>query len=174
MQNEYDLNSSRGVSTFSVPHNKVADYIIGGWQVNALGQMRNNLPFSITIPGDLANVGNPNTYMRPNVVSDPKISNPNVTGWFNTAAFALPVSHTYGNAGRNIPRPDWLRRMDASMFRSVPITERMRFELRAEAHGITNTTIFNAPVSTLAAFNFGQVAGLLVLHADWSQVRLLG
>ena len=180
VQNEYDLNSSRSVSTFSVPHNlvgsvtyelpigknkpltthnKVADYIIGGWQVNALVQMRNNLPFTVTIPGDIANVGNPNTYMRPNVVGDWHIDNPSQPKWFNTAAFALPAQYTYGNAGRNIMRPDWLRRMDASLFRSFPISERMRFELRAEAYGITNTPIFNTPVSNLAAFNFGQVTG---------------
>lgn len=180
VQNEYDLNSSRSVSGFNVPHNlvgsvtyelpigknkplsthnKVVDYIIGGWQVNALVLMRNNLPFSVTIPGDLANVGNSNTYMRPNVVGDWRISNPSQPKWFNTAAFALPAPYTYGNAGRNIMRPDWLRRMDASLFRSFPITERMRFELRAEAYGSTNSTIFNQPVSNLAAFNFGQVTG---------------
>mgnify|MGYP001620016179 FL=1 len=56
-------------------------------------------------------------------------------------------------------RPDWLRRIDASMFRSFPITEMMRFELRAEAYGATNTTIFNQPVSNLASFQFGQVTG---------------
>ena len=56
-------------------------------------------------------------------------------------------------------RPDWLRRVDASMFRAFPINERMRFEIRWEAYGVTNTTIFNTPVSNLAAFNFGQVTG---------------
>lgn len=180
VQNEYDLNSSRSQSTFNVPHNlvvsatyelpfgkgkplatnnKVVDYIIGGWQVNALVQLRNNLPFSITIPGDLAGVGNPNTYMRPDVVGDWKISNPTIGKWFNTSAFALPAAYTYGNAGRNILRPDWMRRLDASMFRAFPITESMRFELRWETYGTTNTTIFNAPVSNFSAFNFGQVTG---------------
>jgi hypothetical protein len=121
--------------------------------------MRNNLPFTVTIPGDIANVGNPNTYMRPNVVGDWHIDNPSQPKWFNTAAFALPAQYTYGNAGRNIMRPDWLRRMDASLFRSFPISERMRFELRWETYGMANSTIFNTPVSNLAAFNFGQVTG---------------
>ena len=105
VQNEYDLNSSRSVSTFNVPHNligsvtyelpigtgkplstnnRVVDYIIGGWQVNALVQIRNNLPFTVTIPGDIANVGNPNTYMRANVVGDWHIDNPSQGRWFNT------------------------------------------------------------------------------------------
>jgi hypothetical protein len=180
VQNEYDLNSSRSQSTFNVPHNfvasttyelpfgknkplatgnKVVDYIIGGWQINALVQMRNGLPYTITIPGDLAGVGNPNTYMRPNVVGDWKIENPTIAKWFNTAAFGLPASYTYGNAGRNILRPDWMRRLDASIFRAFPINERMRFELRWETYGTTNTTIFNQPISNFSAFNFGQVTG---------------
>jgi hypothetical protein len=180
VQNEYDLNSSRSISAFNVPHNFVTsvtyelpigkgkllsskngvlDYIIGGWQVNALVQLRNNMPFTITVPGDVANVGNPNTYERANVVGDWHISNPSIAGWFNTKAFAQPAQFTYGNSGRNILYPDWQRRLDASMFRQFPIKERLRFELRAEAYGLTNTTIFNTPVSSLAAFNFGQVTG---------------
>lgn len=180
VQNEYDLNSSRSQSTFNIPHNlvvsaayelpigrgkrlstdnKVIDYIIGGWQINGLVQLRNSNPYTITIPGDLANVGNPNTYMRPNVVGDTHLENPTIAKWFNTAAFALPAPYTYGNAGRNILRPDWLRRLDASLFRSFPINERMRFELRWETYGTTNTPIYNTPVSNFSAFNFGQVTG---------------
>jgi len=180
VQNEYDINGSRSISSFNVPHNFVAsatyelpigkgkmlstksrvlDYIIGGWQVNTLLQLRNNLPFHVAIPGDIANVGNPNTYMRANVVGDWKIDTPGPTRWFNTSAFAQPAPFTYGNEGRNIMRPDWLRRIDASLFRAFTITDRARFELRWETYGTTNTPIYNSPINSLAAFNFGQVTG---------------
>ncbi len=180
VQNEYDLNASRSVSSFNVPHNvvisttyelpfgrgkalathnKFVDFIIGGWQVNGLVQLRNGLPFHVTVPGDIANVGNPNTYMRANVVGDWRVDNPTANRWFNTAAFAQPANFTYGNEGRNIMRPDWLRRLDASMFRSFQITERARFELRWETYGTTNTTILNTPVANLASFQFGQITG---------------
>lgn len=180
VQNEYDLNSSRSVSAYDVPHNfvgsfiyelpigrgkalstnnKVADYIIGGWQINGILQLRNGLPFGVTIPGDIANVGNPNVYMRPNLVGDWHVSSRSPAAWFNKAAFASPAPYNYGNAGRNIMRQDWTRNLDASIFRSFPIKERMRFELRAEAFQLTNTPIFNIPVTNLASSQFGQVTG---------------
>jgi Outer membrane receptor proteins, mostly Fe transport len=180
VQNEYDLNGSRSVSSYDVPHNfvgsfiyelpfgrgkwlatnnKVADYIIGGWQVNGILQLRSGLPFHVSIPGDIANVGNPNTYMRPNVVGDWRLDKRTPERWFNTEAFATPPQFTYGNAGRNIMRQDWTRNLDFSLFRRFPINEQVRFELRAEAFGATNTPIFNIPDANMASPFFGQVRG---------------
>jgi len=140
-------------------NNKVADYIIGGWQINGILILRTGIPFTVTIPGDIANIGNPNTYMRPNVVGDWHVDNRSTAAWFDKAAFAQPAQYTYGNAGRNTMRQDWTRSLDASMFRSFPIKESLRFELRGEAFGLTNTPIFNAPVTNFASSQFGQVLG---------------
>ncbi len=180
VQNEYDLNGSRSVSAYDVPHNfvgnilyqlpfgkgkplstknSVVDYIIGGWQVNGTVILRTGLPFTVTIPGDIANVGNPNTYMRPNVVGDWRLENRSPNMWFNTAAFATPAQFTFGNAGRNIMRQDWHRSLDASVIRQFPIKDRMHLELRLEAFNALNTPIFNAPDANMSSNFFGQVRG---------------
>lgn len=180
VQNEYNLNADRSVSSYDVPHNFVAswiyelpfgrgkpfstnnrflDAIVGGWQLNGILQLRNGLPFHVSVPGDIANVGNPNTYMRANVVGDWRVEDRTPQRWFNTAAFVTPPQYTYGNEGRNIMRADWTRNLDASVFRQFPLTERARLEFRAEAFGVTNTPIFNIPESSLASPFYGQVRG---------------
>lgn len=180
VQNEYNLNADRSVSSYDTPHNfvgsfvyelpfgkgkpisssnAVLNYIIGGWQVNGILQLRSGLPFHVTVPGDIANVGNPNTYMRANVVGDWRLENRSVQSWFNTRAFATPAVFTYGNEGRNIMRQDWTRNLDVSAFRQFPIKERYRIEFRAEAFSATNTPIFNIPDTSMASAFFGQVRG---------------
>jgi len=193
VQNEYDLNSSRSVSAYDVPHNfvgsfnyelpigmgkplstghRVFDYIVGGWQINGILMLRNGLPFTVTVPGDIANIGSPATYERANVVGDWRLSNRSPARWFNTAAFVAPPQYTYGNEGRNVLRGDWTRQLDASIFRQFPIRERMRFELRLEMFNSTNTPVFALPDANLASAYFGQSRG--TVNAPGSRVMQLG
>ncbi len=177
IQNPYDSRADRSVSSFDVPHNlviswvydlpigtgkllhtgnKAADYILGNWQVNGIADLRSGNPVNITITGDIANTGNVN-YMRPNVVGDWRIDQPSRAKWFNTSAFAAPAAFTFGNAGRNILRTDPPRRMDLSVFRKFPITERVSAEFRAEAYNVLNVVTYGAPTSDFANINFGRV-----------------
>ena len=95
IQNEYDLNGQRSVSANDIPHyfvgsmvydipfgrgrrygssmSGVADQILGGWQFNALVNFRGGLPYHVTVPGDLANVNNPWTYLRANLTGDARL-----------------------------------------------------------------------------------------------------
>ncbi len=177
VQNEYDLNSNRSVSSYNVPHNlvgsftyelpfgmgkawasgnRVLDYIVGGWQLNGIVVLRDGLPFHVTVPGDIANIGNPGTYMRANVVGDWRLDQRSPEVWFNKAAFAAPAPFTFGNEGRNVMKGDWTRSLDASLFRSFPIKEAIRAELRMEVFNATNTPIFALPDGNLASPFFGQ------------------
>ena len=166
LQDEYNLNGSRSVSGFHIPHNLVAswvyelpfgmgqrfatgngvaDYIIGGWQFNGIAQFRNGIPYQVTVPGDIANIFNSGTYLRANLVGDHELSSPTPERWINTDAFAAPAQFTFGNLGRNTLRPDWVRRFDMSVFRRFPIGERFKFELRVEAFNVFNTPMFGNP-----------------------------
>jgi len=58
---------------------------------------------------------------------------------FNTCAFATnTVLGTFGNAGRNIIRGPGFQNWDLSIFKNIPISERYRFEFRAELFNIWN------------------------------------
>src|SRR6185437_13151875 len=87
------------------------DFIVGNWQVNGILTLRSGQPFTLGVNGDIANTGNTN-YMRPNVVGDWQVANPNPSQWFNPAAFQAPAPYTFGNMGRNVLRSDALKNLD--------------------------------------------------------------
>jgi hypothetical protein len=180
VQDPYHFNTNRSVSSTNIPqdlslnwlyelpigHGKllhagshVADYVIGGWQVNGIASIYSGLPVNATVNGDIANTGNASGYMRPNLVGGLSIANQSVTHWFNRAAFAQPAQYTFGTAGRNILRGQAMVDFDFSLFRRFPLPwrERMALEFRAEAYNVFNTTHFGAPVANLSNVNFGQI-----------------
>ena len=180
VQDPYHSNANRSVSSTNIPQdlsmnwlyelpigrgkllhsgNRVADYVIGGWQVNGIASIYSGLPVNVTVNGDIANTGNASGYMRPNLVGDPSISNQSVSQWFNRAAFAQPAQYTFGNAGRNLLRGPDMVDFDFSVFRRFPLPwrERMALEFRAEAYNVFNTTHFGAPVANLSNISFGQI-----------------
>jgi outer membrane receptor protein involved in Fe transport len=137
-------------------HNTALDYIIGGWQVNTIAQAHSGLPYSITADGDIANTGNTG-YERANIIGNPNLATSSAKEWFNTAAFAIPATYTYGTSGRNILRGPAFWNMDASLFRKFPFTETKALEFRAEAFNMANTVILGQPQSDISGANFGVI-----------------
>ncbi|MEO7145190.1 MAG: hypothetical protein ABI165_16970, partial [Bryobacteraceae bacterium] len=180
VQDPYHFNNDRSVASIDVPQNlsvswvyelpigsgkllhtgnHMADYAIGGWQVNGVASAHSGLPYSIAVNGDIANTGNASGYMRANLVGDPALGNPTVAKWFNTSAFAVPAPYTFGNSGRDIMRGPGLVDFDFSLFRRFPLRlrEGMALEFRGEAYNLFNTTHFGNPVSNLSNVTFGQI-----------------
>ncbi len=87
--------------------NRALDFVAGGWSIGGVAELRTGTALS---PATLTNTSNSfSDGQRPNVVGDPNLSNPTISKWFNTAAFAAPAANTFGNAGRtfgNGPRHD--------------------------------------------------------------------
>ena len=44
---------------------KLADYVIGNWQINGIANLYSGRPYHINVSGDIANTRNRNGYMRP-------------------------------------------------------------------------------------------------------------
>jgi hypothetical protein len=147
-----------GTGKMLATHNRVVDYIVGGWQINTIAQAHSGLPYSISADGDIANTGNTG-YERANIVGNPGLSKPSALEWFNTSAFAIPATYTYGNSGRNILRGPAFWNLDASLFRKFPFTENKSLEFRAEAFNLANTVILGSPGSDISAPNFGVITG---------------
>jgi outer membrane receptor protein involved in Fe transport len=177
IQNPYDMRADRSVSSFNIPHNavigwvydlpfgtgrrfktgnKVADTVVGGWQINGVADLRSGSPINVTIAGDIANTGNTG-YMRPNVVGNWKLDNPTAGAWFNKAAFAAPAAYTFGTTGRNVMRSDSVQRFDISVFRKFKIRETSYFEFRTEGYNVFNTVTYGDPTAEFTNVNFGRV-----------------
>ena len=60
----------------------------------------------------------------------------------------------FGTAGRNILRAPDTFNLNASVFRTFPITERFHLQFRAESYNLSNTAHFAAPASNVSSGNF--------------------
>jgi len=84
-----------------------------------------------------------------------------ITEWFNTAAFSQPAVGTFGNSGRDIIRRPGVSNLDASLFKNIPIWERVKLQLRAEGFNALNHTQFGLPNTYVnGGPSFGQIGSL--------------
>ena len=177
VENPYNIGPDYAPSSFNIPHNltvswvyqlpfgtgrqfssgnKIVDAVVGNWQWNGIADIRSGQNFNLTVNGDIANTGNFG-YERPDVIGDFHHFNSTKSEWFNTAAFAAPQPFTFGNAGRDLLRTQFMHVFNMGLFKQIPIHEGIYGELRAEAYNVFNTPIFNAPDSEFTDGTFGQV-----------------
>ena len=133
----------------------------GGWQLNGILTLRSGSPFHVNLFDDYNGTGE--FFPRPDLVGDPyagtsghehflnlsafavpctlDTSNPDNDG---SAAFCIPGTQHFGSLGRNSLIGPSYRNFDFSIFKSTPITERVRVEFRAEIFNIFNHPNFSS------------------------------
>jgi hypothetical protein len=170
LQNYYDPNGSRSVSGYDVPHVLVmsglyqlpfgrgmkyfsqhgaASWLLGNWQVNGVVALRSGQPFTMTVSGDVANIGNTISwwnYARPDQIGSPAVPQRTSEEWFNPAAFAVPVNN-YGDFGRNNMWSAPVYNADFSLFKNFPVREGMNLSFRLECFNFFNIQNYAAPDS---------------------------
>ncbi len=148
-----------GKSGFSTG-NRVADYVLGNWQLNGIFSRYSGLPFTPVISSDIANTGNGFTYETLDVIGNPKaIGHRSAAEWFNTAAYAAPAQFTFGTAGRNSLRQAANVDLDTSVFRQFPIREGTSFVFRLESFNTLNNVVFGTPANDLnVGSSFGTIS----------------
>jgi hypothetical protein len=129
-----------------------------GWQVNTLGIVRSGI-------ADLPLIG-VNTYgnadttnQRPNAVPGVSVvpANQSINQFWNAAAFSIPASGTFGNAGRGTLYGPSAWDADFSLIKDSAINERTRLEFRAEFFNIFNHPTFSLPYNVVGTSSFGQI-----------------
>jgi hypothetical protein len=134
----------------------VAQYLLGGWQVNAVASWQTGLPFNITNATARVNTGGGD---RPNLVGNPELDDPTFSRWFDTSAFAAQPINTIGDAvvARNALHGPSQRRLDLSIFKDLRLAQRARLQLRVEAYNVTNAVNFANPNGALGNAAFGTI-----------------
>jgi hypothetical protein len=100
---------------------------------------------------------------RPDVVSNPNLSNPGISGfWFNPAAFAPQPLGAIGTLGKNTLYGPHFRHFDFSIFKDFQIRENSTLQFRTEFFNLTNTPSFGNPGvnnqnNTLGSPTFGRI-----------------
>lgn len=179
LQNPYDVNGSRSVSGFDIPHffsfaavyqlpfghtqrwlhSGALSRVLGHWQVNAIYLGRSGTPFTPVTNLDIANIGgqNPASRVRPNLLHNPQLANSRPAAWFDRTAYTAPAAITFGSAGRNQLRADRLDNLDFALFREDRWAERLQTQLRLELFNALNHATFATPQTLLSSPVFGQV-----------------
>lgn len=114
----------------------LAEYLLGGWQMNGINTFQTGLPFTPTLNAATVNTG---TGSRPNRIGEGTLANPTVDRWFDTAAFATPAQFTYGDSGRNFLYGPGRVNFDFSLFKEFRVKEGLALQFRAEAFNLFNT-----------------------------------
>ena len=159
-----DIKAERGLSSYDVRHRVTANYqiqspvgndrtswrwdILRGWQLNGNMTATSGSTFTATVSGDPSGTGIPGQ-ARAEATGLPVT---NGMGYFNPAAFAVPATGTYGDAGRNtIPGiPNFT--MNASLTRTFRFQER---------HRVTFSISSSNPLNHVNVTGIGTVIGSL-------------
>lgn len=146
----------------------VGKHVFGGWQTNGIVVLRSGLPFSVTQNNTINTIEG---HVRPDLISDAKLSNPTIDKWYNPDAFRVvtcqqPGAATdagralnqylagfckYGSAGQGILEGPGFKNVDFSLIKNIPIKEDVRLQFRAEIFNIFNTPQFGTPNAGLNA-----------------------
>ncbi len=142
----------------------LADRIIGGWEVTGYARITSGRPFTV--------------YAGTNTVSNVNQTTANCTGcspgegtpfldsssgliwYFNSgqrAQFSAPAAGQMGNTGRNFFVGPHYFEMDASLLKRVPVTDRVKLEIRADATNLTNSVMFGNPTADITSSIFGRI-----------------
>ena len=173
------MAAEKGLSDFDHRHRFVANFLyqipllknsegwihtaFGEWQIGGIWTLQTGAPFTVNLPTDVANNGEPlsGPSQRPNLVCDPNSGPKTTAEWFNKSCFTTPAAFTYGNAGRDIVIGPGLDDFDATLRKEFPIRERARLQFRLDIFDFFNHPNFNAPIGTGRLFSasksFGQI-----------------
>ncbi len=131
--------------------NRAVDYAIGGWQLSPLLILGSGTPFDINVNGG-------NVFTRPDFIGGGRIylhpSAANNYQFLNPAVFAAPPVASTGNYARvgTVHRNEFYgpgyRSVNLSIFKGIPITERVHSEIRGQAYNLFNTPAFGNPINT--------------------------
>jgi hypothetical protein len=163
----YQLPIGRG-KTFGSGMGRLADAVVGGWEVSQIATFKQGIPIAIGGSGWTSFGGNP----RPDVIADVHISNPSIKEWFNTGAFKFAPYGDFGNTPRffsNLRGPRF-QNWDTSIDKNWKFKDNMRAQFRAELFNTFNHPNFFSPsgttyggcdpnASSSCTGSFGQITG---------------
>ncbi|MGH9955667.1 MAG: hypothetical protein ACREBC_00895, partial [Pyrinomonadaceae bacterium] len=183
-QNSYDLRAERGRSNFDVRHRLSVSYVydlpigkgrtclannggwstlLTGWQTSGIITLQSGRPFTVALLREFDNSGTGISALgfgandRPNVAGNPVLDQRTPDRWFNTSAFIIPPSGTFGNAGRNILDGPGFHNVNASLSKNTKLSERFNLQFRTEVFNLFNHPNFNLPDNFLGSPTFGRI-----------------
>ncbi len=166
MNGNWDLPMGKGQKFFN--HGGWINAIAGGWQLNGIFTIHTGAPLGLTTATNtLYNYGAygwASNVERPNYVGGPLYTQGSIASrlsdYFNVNAFQLPAPFTYGDTGRLLPnlRGPGTVQLDMSLFKEIPVFERMHLQFRAETFNLLNHPQFDNPNTVIGSPQAGVIS----------------
>ena len=138
-----------------------ASRLLGGWSLSGITTIQSGGAFSIDSGQDTLLASGCRT--RADIVGSPKRdhgSRDDMIGeFFNTEAFARPPDGGVGTSSRGVLSGPAFVNTDLAILKDIRVTEKTRFQFRAEFFNLLNQVNFNNPSNRLTRGNFGRITG---------------
>jgi hypothetical protein len=194
-QNDKDLAAEWGLSSFDVRHrftgdfsfelpfgpnrrwlNKegVASQFFGGWMMNGTISIASGQPFTARVTGAVSDVANGvNGTLRANYNGAPiAIDNPTILQFFNTAAFGVPATGTFGNAGRNTIIGPGSKTFNMGLMKNFTVGGTRGLSVRLQANNVLNTPVWGSIDTFVNSPTFGQVVSVRSMRSVQIVLRM--
>jgi hypothetical protein len=118
--------------------NRLAKAVLDGWQLSGITRFSSGTPLSISSNGNPGTLGGGvrADYLGGNVFLETK----DRYNYFNVFVFGRPPDGALGNTANGFFRGPGIHNWDASLFKNVNFTERVRLQLRFEYFNVFNHT----------------------------------
>ena len=182
----YNLRLSKGIASYSQQHQFTTNFLyqlpfgsgkafgsgatgwveklIGNWQWNGIVSVQSGFPFEPLVGSNRSGNGNAR---NPDVASwNPDFKGKVVLGvdefkktghYFDPNAFSLPLAGTFGNVARGALRGPGFFNVNTSLFKRIPLKEKLNMQFRVEAFNVLNHANFRYP--ELIVFSGSEIAG---------------
>ena len=171
---DYDIRHSVvGDFVWDIPwkfSNRGLNYLLGNWSLSSKLYLRTGVPESITDGVLAGNIGEgtiagntPSGAAAILATAVTAIPHSCGTSAVNTACMSqadfLPygTETNFGNIGRNSLFGPGYFNIDTTLYKNIPITERIKFVIGASAYNLLNHPHFAPPVSDVSAGNIGLI-----------------
>ena len=193
IQDSNNIRGDRGLSDFDARNRFVLNGIYNlpfqgnrlksGWQIAVIPTLQSGNPLnfhatsaaltgSANLRPDVTGPVNTGYFPSPNLSASAVgwVSNPSVI--VNQGSGGVPL--TFGNLGRNVVIGPGVANLDMNIVKNTKITERIMFQLRADAFDLFNHPNFTNPVTTAGSATLGVItSGTRTPSGDFGSSRQL-
>ena len=154
LQLQYTAQSPVGVRNAMFQKQPWLQKALKDWQLTGTTQLQSGRPLTATVLGNVADAGGTGNVgsARADATGLPIDAG---SGYFNKAAFAVPLPGLYGNAGRGtIPGPGTFA-MNLQLARTIQIGERKNLEFNVSATNLLNHVNITGFGTVVNSLNYG-------------------